>query len=224
MGYSQNHNKIKIYLFPGQGSDNRLFSNLELDRQFEMIPIQYEVPDKRATIKEYAQVLVQKIDTTDKYILLGVSLGGMICTELADVLNPDKILIISSAKSRKELPGRYKFQKYIPLNKIIPKKIIKFGALVLQPIVEPDRNQEKELFKQMLSSKDPVYLKRSINMIVNWNRTSYSNKIIHIQGTNDHTIPIRNVIADYKIKKGSHMMILTQGKELSNLINKILLN
>ena len=215
-------NVTNVYFFPGQGSDERLFSKIKLDSNFRTIYITYPVPERKTTLTEYAIIISKQIDTSQKFILVGVSLGGMICTELADNFKPEKIIIISSAKCRKELPFRYRFQKVIPLNKLIPKRIIKIGAQVLQPIVEPDRKKNKAVFKSMLKSKTPKYYKRTVNMIINWDRKTYSEKIIHIHGTKDHTIPIRNVKYNYKIDKGSHMMTLTRGEEINELMKTIL--
>jgi esterase/lipase len=155
--------------------------------------------------------------------LIGVSLGGMIATEMGNFLEPEKIILISSAKCREELPNRYTFQRYLPIYKIIPKNITKRGAQILQPIVEPDRKHEKETFKSMLRDKEPEFLKRTVKMIREWERVDYRKDIIHIHGDNDKTIPVRNVNYDYLLKSGSHMMVLTRGHEISTLINKILL-
>ena len=210
-----------IYFFPGQGSDYRIFSKIELPEGYTARYLSYKTPCKKEKLDEFAFSFIDSIDTTKKYILVGQSLGGMICTELADTLRPEKIIIISSAKSRHELPFRYRFQKYIPVNRIVPRWIFKLGALMLQPIVEPDRKNEKETFKSMLKRKYPLYLKRTVNMIVNWERETYSPDIVHIHGTKDHTIPVRNIKCNYIINKGSHMMALTRGEEISELIQKI---
>lgn len=210
--------KMNVYLFPGQGSDERLFSKLSIDSSFTLKYIKYDIPSPGCTLKEYACSLIPQIDTTQPYCFIGVSMGGMICTELTEILDPRKVIIISSAKCQKELPWRYSFQKHFPIHRAIPKGLIKFGAIVLQPIVEPDRNKEKEIFKAMISSCNSLYLKRTINMIINWDRSSYSEKIIHIHGNNDHTLPVKNVKADYVIKTGSHMMTLTRAEEISKLI------
>ncbi len=97
------------------------------------------------------------------------------------------------------------------------------GARILQPIVEPPSKRDKETFKSMLKTKDPDFMRRSIAMIMEWDRQEYNKDIIHIHGENDHTIPVENVSYSYSIKNGSHMMVLTRGNELSTLINKILL-
>jgi pimeloyl-ACP methyl ester carboxylesterase len=217
-------NPVAVYLFPGQGSDERIFSKIDLDNNFNIIYINYPLPDKNSSLKEYARIISSQIDTSKKYNFIGVSFGGMICTELADFMSPEKIIIISSAKCRAELPFLYRFQKIFPLNKIIPKELIKLGARILQPIVEPDRNRNKSVFKAMLKSKSPDFYKRTVDMIINWDREKYCNDIIHIHGTNDNTIPIRNVKVDHKIINGSHMMVLTRGAEINKLILQLIKN
>ncbi|HTF04019.1 MAG TPA: alpha/beta hydrolase [Bacteroidia bacterium] len=211
-----------VYLFPGEGSDERIFSKIKFDSTYRVVHVVLPTPAEGATMKEYAAVISNQIDTNGKYIFIGVSLGGMICAELADYMKPEKIIIISSAKSCKELPFRYTFQKVFPLNKIVPKGLVKTGARILQPIVEPDRKKHADVFNSMLASKDPDYYKRTVDLILNWDRKISNDAIIHIHGTNDHTIPIRNVNADYEIKDGSHMMTLTRGDEINTLIQSIL--
>ncbi|MDF2438066.1 MAG: hypothetical protein K0Q95_2442 [Bacteroidota bacterium] len=220
LGFSQN--RTTVYLFHGQGSDDRIFSKLHFGNDYKVVNIDFPLPDKHETIKSYALKLSSQIDTTSKFILIGMSLGGMICSELSDVLKPEHTIIISSAKCRKELPFRYRFQKDIPLNRIVPAGLIKAGALFLQPIVEPDRDKEEDTFKSMLKAKDPRYLKRTINMIVNWDKVNYSKDITHIHGNKDHTIPVENVKADHIIKDGSHMMTLTRAEELNAILQTIL--
>jgi hypothetical protein len=211
-----------IYLFPGQGADCRLFKYI--DFPYDTVHLEFPVPEKNTPLREYAHGFIPWIDTSRPIILIGVSLGGMICSELADTLEPVFTIVISSAKHRAELPGRYKFQKTIPLNKIIPKGMTKWGAKVLAPIVEPARKQDSETFNSMIEAKDPAYLKRTVDMVINWNKDGYDNSIIHIHGDKDHTLPHRKVRYDYLVENGTHMMVYIRGEEISKLINKILHN
>lgn len=212
-----------IYLIPGQGSDQRIYNNIEFDEKYVIHHIKYMLPEKGTSMKEYAEALASQIDTTEKFIIIGVSLGGMLATEMSHFLNPEKIIIISSAKNRKELPHSYRMQKYFPLYKLFPPKVIKAGAKIMQPIYEPDRNNEKETCVAMLNDKNPFFLKRTIQMIIKWDATESPEEIVHIHGDKDHTIPIRNVEYTHSIEKGSHMMALTRGEDLSELLKSILL-
>ncbi|RYM36075.1 alpha/beta hydrolase [Brumimicrobium glaciale] len=210
-----------IYFLPGQGSDKRIFDSLEIDSKFKLKYLEYDTISKKVSLYELAKQLSTSIDTTENFALIGVSLGGMLSVELSRIVNPKKVIIISSAKNRKELPFRYRFQRVIPLFEIFPAKVIYWGAKTLQPIVEPDRNTNEDTFKSMLERKNPKYLKRTARMIIRWKRKTNSTKIIHVHGNNDHTIPIRNVVnLDYIIEDGSHMMALTRSKEISLILNR----
>ena len=222
LGIHPAKNDTLVYLFPGQGSDARLFKHLQLPSGYDTLHMLYPVPSKREKLSEYAHRFIAQIDTTSPYILMGVSLGGMICTELTDTLNPLRTIIISSAKASQELPRRYTFQQKLRLNRIIPKRITKGGARMLQGIVEPDRKHDKETFKDMLKKKDPLYLQRTVDMIINWDRSVYPSSIIHIHGDKDHTIPIKNLEYNYLLKDGSHMMMITRADEINKIIREIL--
>lgn len=217
--YLQVCSQTTVYLFPGQGSDERIFRELKFDPACRIVHIKYPVPEKRTMLAGFSKQIAQQIDTTGTdYIFIGVSLGGMICSELSERYHPKKIIIISSAKCRSELPFRYRFQKYIPLYKWIPPFLIKGGALFLQPIVEPDRRRYKSVFKSMLKSKSSRYLKRTIAMIVTWDKKDPGKNIVHIHGSNDHTLPARHVKADTIISGGSHMMTLTKHELINDLL------
>ena len=218
-----NEQKPIVYLIPGQGADARLYKNLDIDSTFEVRNIEYSIPEKDWKIQDYARELAKQIDTSRQFSIIGVSLGGMVATEMNEFLNAEQVILISSAKSRKEFPFRYRFQKTIPLHKIIPGFLIKFGAKILQPIFEPDRKKDKATFKAMLSDKDPKFMNRTVEMIVEWERKNYSDNLIHIHGDYDNTLPLRNITPDIIVKEGSHMMVLTKGALISELVNGILL-
>lgn len=218
--FSQTH----VYLFPGQGSDDRIFEKLSFPEGFETFVLEIPTPDKGEKLEELAQRFIPKIDTSQPFILIGQSLGGMICVELSTKLKPEKTIIISSAKCRAELPFLYRVQHKIPLNKITPRMLYYAGAQFLQPIFEPDRKLEKATFKQMLKHKNPVYMKRSVDAIINWNRNEIPPNITHIHGDLDHTLPLKNIVNPIVVCGGSHLMVLTKADEISTILTSILLD
>jgi pimeloyl-ACP methyl ester carboxylesterase len=214
--------ELHLYLLPGQGADDRLFDSLQFPEHFVVHHISYPIPAAKTTMREFAEQLAVQIDTTQPFMLMGASFGGMLCSEMTTFLNPEKTIIVSSAKHRKELPPRYRFQHFVPIYRIIPSGVIKLGAIILQPVVEPERQLQKSTFKSMLKSKDRHYMKRSVAMIMDWEKTEDSPEIIHIHGSKDHMLPMRHVRADIIIPKGSHVMTLTQAKALQQVIDPLL--
>lgn len=211
-----------VYFLPGQGADERLFNNIVLDSQYVVKHIEYTIPDVSDNMYTFAHKMAQQIDTTEPFILIGASFGGMLATEMNDFLSPEKVIIISSAKSQYELPKRYQRQKKNKLYKLVTPRMTKVGALILQPIVEPDRFRENATFRSMLWDKNPIYMQQSVRLIIEWNRSDYDENIIHIHGNRDKTVPIRNVDYDILVENGSHMMTLTEGENLSLILNQLL--
>ncbi len=216
--------KTNVYLFPGQGSDRRIFDSLHFDEKYQLNFVDYGCPDKHQSMQDFAKTLLSEIDASKEFILIGVSLGGMICAELAELVDAKKVIVISSAKNRNELPLRYRFQRILPLYRLVPPQLMLWGAKFMQPLVEPDRNKNKETFVAMLGSKKALYMKRTVGMIIHWNKKSNSKKIVHIHGRKDHTLPFRKIKApDYVVVEGSHMMTLTGAVEINVLLQQILL-
>ncbi|MDB4107330.1 hypothetical protein N9595_02580 [Bacteroidia bacterium] len=124
---------------------------------FELKYMTLPTPNKGEMMPQYAKRFISEIDTTKPYSFIGVSLGGMICSELADVLKPEKLILISSAKCAGELPIRYRFHQKFPLNRAVPAGWYRAGALLLQPIVEPDRNGGRYVYTNAQKQKQNLY-------------------------------------------------------------------
>jgi len=216
--------RIPIYCLHGQGSDHRIFDSLVVDTSgYELRFLDYGTPEPGSSMKDFAESILPSIDTAAPFILLGVSLGGMICVELSELAHPEKTIIISSAENRNEFPMRYRFQQKVPLYSVMPCWFYVIGARIAQPLFEPDRNKNKATFKAMLYEKDEAYLVGTVKLIVQWAREDNESDIIRIHGTQDHTIPIRRINdVDFPVKGGSHMMTLTRGGEISRLVEKAL--
>ncbi|MBK7569000.1 MAG: hypothetical protein IPI31_14355 [Bacteroidetes bacterium] len=68
--------KLTAYLLPGQGSDSRVFKNIHFEENIDTINIHYPVPFENESMAEYAVRISEQIDTTQPFVLIGVSLGG----------------------------------------------------------------------------------------------------------------------------------------------------
>ncbi|MEW6468943.1 MAG: alpha/beta hydrolase [Bacteroidota bacterium] len=214
--------KHRLYLLPGHGSDHRVFSKLNLEK-FDTVHIRYPVPFPDESMRDYALRISWQIDASRPFSILGVSLGGMLAAELNDMLRPFRVILVSSASCRQELPRRYTFMDKVPFDRIPTGNFYKMSARYAQKLVEPDRNGEGALFDSMLNAKQALFLKRASRMIIAWERSKpKSPNLVHIHGSSDNTLPIKNIKADHVINGGSHMMILTEAGKISDLLHNIL--
>jgi len=215
-------NLTTIYFLPGLGADQRLFSELSLPG-YRVVHITFPEPGEGDTMESYARSIAKQIDTTGKFILVGVSLGGMISCELDEILRPHKTILISSARSRDEIPKLYKLQAKMGTHRLIPGWLVKYSGALLQGIYEPNSWKDRHLFRAMLMMKSSTYFKRTVSMIIHWKRTQSNKDIIHIHGTGDRTLPFKLVKRpDYVVPNGSHMMVYTRAKEINKILLEVL--
>lgn len=212
---------MTIYFLPGLGADHRLFDGLTISGH-KVAHIRLPVPARYQTMREYAEEISKQIDTSEEFILIGVSLGGMIACELATITKPQKVILISSARNYQEIPAPYRFQGRTRINRIIPGWLLKYGAVALQGICESDSWKHRRFFRKMILAKPAIYYKRTVDMIVNWNRADSDPNIIHVHGTGDRTLPFKLVKPHHVIERGSHMMVYTRAREINQILNRIL--
>lgn len=217
-----------IYCISGLGADHRLFQNLQISNA-ELHAIEWEIPSAEDTMTSYALKLAKQIKH-DKIILMGVSFGGMLVTEItAHLAELDKrveieqTIVVSSCKSHLELPRLMRFAGKIRIHKLAPYHfILRNNSLNRIAFSMQSREEELYLKRQMLESSNIEYIKRAINIILRWKAGAIPSNIVHIHGSKDRLLTPALVKADYWIKDAGHFMVWNKAEEISIILNKLL--
>jgi pimeloyl-ACP methyl ester carboxylesterase len=209
-----------IYCISGLGADERAFSKLKVNG-YKLQVIPWLIPQTNEKIEDYAKRMRVSI-TEANPILMGLSFGGMICTEIAKQVPVSKIIIISSVKSAKELPFWMKAAATLKLHKIVPLKSTKLTQPIQNKMLGVTSAEEKSLVASLRREADLPYTNWAVNQAINWKNDWKHPNIYHIHGDNDNMFPIKNIKADYTIKNGGHFMIMNRAAEVSEFINMIL--
>jgi pimeloyl-ACP methyl ester carboxylesterase len=210
-----------VYAIPGFGCTGRLFEKIHLP-EHEIKHLLWPDPKKEYDLKQYALQFLSQIDRSRPFALLGVSFGGMICAELAEATNAEKVILVSSSKNRSELPWPVRLLKYVPLHKLFSRHALKKLALNSGWIIGFGKELRQDV-KQMVNEMPPHYFKNCISYIAGWKRKSNSRKIFHIHGNADRLLWYGNIkAADVTIEKGNHAMIIYHAEEISRALTNIL--
>ena len=215
--------KTPIYFMPGLAASHKIFENLEFDLdRYTLHYINWIEPQtSEEDISSYACRLSAKIKEKNP-VLIGVSFGGIIVQELASYVHPKKVIIVSSVKHHDELPKRFKLAKLTKIYKVFPTKVIENFEDYLGFFIGKSLKKRADLYKKYLSVRSKEYLQWSIATIIKWQQTKPIINIVHIHGTNDAIFPIKNIQNTIKIKGGTHIMVLTKAKKISNIIDTVL--
>ena len=206
-----------IYTIPGLGTTKDLFKNISIPN-YQLKVLHWPEPQAGWSLKDYAQKFLDQIDATVPVNLMGVSFGGMLCSEIAELIPTKKIILISSCKNRSELPPGIKILKTLPLQRFVNDRLYRAFAEKLSWAVGFEKNYLPE-FLQMMRSMPRNYFKYCIDMIIRWNKTSNNTAIHHIHGNADTLLP-HTFVKNYEvIEKGNHAMILYKAAEINVLLN-----
>lgn len=209
-----------IYCISGLGADERAFSKLNI-RGFELKVIRWLMPLADETIQDYAGRMRTGINEENP-ILMGLSFGGMICTEIAKQVPVQKIILISSIKSSNELPFWMKTVAKFKLNKMVPLRSTRLTQPFQNMMLGLQSEEEKVLVSSLRRAVDLPYTNWAVNQAINWKNDWQHPDICHIHGDNDHMFPIKNIKPSFTIKKGGHFMIMNRAAEVSSYINSAL--
>jgi len=208
-----------LYAIPGLGVDHRLYSELLL-KNAELRVLKWNSPKRFESLASYALRLAEQIDTSKKFSLLGVSFGGMCAVEIAKVHAPGKLVLVSSAKTRSELPWLIRAAKFFPLHRLINDAAMARLAVKNKWLFGVKDGGQAELFYDMLRSNPPQYFKDTISAIASWSNKSYPSSILHLHGGRDRLIPVSNIREAKTIKDGTHFMIMNSAAEVSKIIDE----
>lgn len=210
----------KIYILSGLGVDQRVFSKID----FNGLPIAYIdwiTPFPHESISCYAKRLCSKI-TAKLPILIGLSFGGMVAIEIAKIIQVEKIVLLASAKTNAELPVYYKILGHLKINALIPHSLLTYHTVLMDYFFGIATKEDSMMLRQILKDTDPIFLKWAINEIIHWKNKFIPDHVIHIHGTKDHIIPIKNLSPTYSIQDAGHFMTMTHAHEIELLLNNIL--
>ncbi len=211
-----------MYCVPGMAASTDIFENIRLpEDEFQIHLLKWELPFKKESLQDYARRMAQKVKHKN-CVLLGVSFGGVLIQEMADFLNPQKLIIISSVKSWKEFPRRMKFARKTGIYHLLPTGLIKhFGFLSKLPLGKVVRKRIR-LYRRYLGVEDKSYLDWAFRELLNWNQYEPKRDLIHIHGERDFILPIKYVKTCIPVPKGTHIMIINRyrwfNKNLPQLI------
>ena len=210
----------RIFIFSGLGTDERVFKYLKFpgcDVSF----IKWIVPLQSETLPEYAKRLLQQIDSA-KPILIGLSFGGIVAIEVSKLIETEKLILIASAKTRKEVPFYYRIAGKLNLHKLIPACILKHQNFASNWLFGLQTVEDKQLLGEILNDTNPNFLKWAINAIVKWENQTQVKNVIHIHGTSDRILPYRFIKADCTIQNGGHFMSVNKSSEINSILKTLL--
>ncbi|KJJ39431.1 alpha/beta fold hydrolase [Aequorivita vladivostokensis] len=209
-----NSEKTHIYFVPGMAAGGEIFRNIKFPENYRVHILEWLIPEKNESLKAYAERMARRIQEKNP-ILIGVSFGGVVAQEMNDFLEVKKLIIISSVKSKSELPRRMKLASLTKAYKLIPTGLVLSADDLTKYSIGPKTKKRLSLYQEYLHVRDKQYLDWALEKMITWGKKEKLQDVIHIHGEKDVVFPIKYIDQCEVIKGGTHIMILNRGREIS---------
>ncbi|MDR2122053.1 MAG: alpha/beta hydrolase [Flavobacteriaceae bacterium] len=230
---------MKVYFIPGLGASSKCFKFITLPKGFEKIYIDWFTPEGSETLEEYTRKMAEAVDSSEPFILVGYSFGGVIVQEMNKFLNPEKTILIASMKNNEQIPGYFPFVKKTRLVKWFPmsffsnKSFLSYAfARTVYFKTRSVRLKEEIRLEEYMSQLNPAYMRWSLNTITKWKSTIECKNLYQIHGTKDPIFPYRLIQKSYNpenekylktIEGASHLLVLEKPWKVNEAFENILL-
>ena len=211
-----------VYLMPGMAANPLIFEGLDLPENFVIYYLEWLLPKEKESLNSYCERLSADIKGSN-IILIGVSFGGIIVQEISKIISIKKTIIISSVKTKKELPFMMTIGKSTGLYKYVPVNWIDNVESLAKFVFGPSIKKKIGLYRKYLSVRDEHYLRWCIDKIINWDNEKVPKNLIHIHGSLDLVFPSVYLSNAILVKNATHAMILTKASWLNENIPELIL-
>lgn len=212
---------MKVYFISGLAADSRVFKYIQLPLHCEPVFLEWIRPEKNESLQNYSLRLAERIDANEKFAIIGLSMGGMMASEISCRLNPVNTILISSVPSSKHLPFYFKTAGALRLHKVVPISLVK-SAAVVKRFFTAETNDDKKMIRQIIKESDNYFIRWAMGAILNWDHETFPSSYIHIHGTKDEVLPMRFTKPTHIINKAGHLMIMTNAKQINDILAEAL--
>lgn len=218
---------MKVILLPGLGYSCDLFRQLQFPH-LEPACLNWIEPQKDESLNAYARRFIEHYSFPDEpIVLIGHSFGGILAQEIASFFPIQQIILLSSIRSRNELPMGFRIIAPTGIHHLFTKQV----SFITLPFWGTshgfDNKATRQLFRNMVDTYSNRYLQWALRSLSVWRspKIPSSTDIIQIHGTLDRTFPLRLIKqADIIVEKAGHIMVYKQAEKLSKLILQKLFN
>lgn len=205
-----------IYLFSGLGADSTVFVNLELPG-YHKVYINWIPALPKESIREYAGRIRSQI-TAENPDIIGLSFGGIVAVEVSKQIKIDKMVLISSVRTKNELNRKQYFFMKLGLYRIIPGVLIRRTNFLTYRYFGARSPKDKKTLTHLLENTDASFFRWALKSIAYWDNKVAPERTIQIHGSADRVITSRLVHPDYRIKGGGHLMVFNKADTVSKII------
>ena len=212
----------KQFFISGLGADEKAFQELgDFGTTKIMIEWMANLPDE--SLYDYAKMMIDKYGIEQEDIVVGLSFGGLVAQQIAEIIKPDFIILISSFRTKDDLKIHFSSGLKMKLHKLMPEMKSELIGSMVATYLNSGSKISVPVLKEMVMSTDMKLMKWSLEKI-------YEQDVIlapdilkySIIGDKDKVVKPWIIETTFIVEDGSHFMVFDKAKEVTKIISSII--
>jgi pimeloyl-ACP methyl ester carboxylesterase len=205
---------MDLYLIPGLGADHRLFDRLLLPGH-QVHHLDWPELPEGSSLREYAEVLADRVAASAPHALIGVSMGGMVAQEMAGLTHPARSIIISSWKGPEEMPPPIRLLRGTHPERLLTPAFVRASLPLLRWQMGAEEPADRSLFDAFMADVSIEQLRTQVAAVMGWEGPATPVAgLVHLHGTADRLMPIRYIRDARRVIGGGHFMVFDRADEV----------
>lgn len=180
-------------------------------------------PDEPLVDYAHRMITTYKILPGPNAVLIGHSFGGMVVQTIASLIEVGMVILLASVKSAEEKPLSFKMIPALPYQRWFSKAMVTQSVGIWGRFHGYNTPEKVAAFQDMVNNKSDYYMQWSLQQILEWDRPEFTAPLFHLHGDQDKTFFINRIKEAIIIPGGHHLLPLQKSKEVSKILNEILL-
>jgi pimeloyl-ACP methyl ester carboxylesterase len=212
-----------LFFISGLGADAGAFDRIELEG-YHVVHLHWLIPERGETMHSYAKRMAAPIIASASPVVIGVSLGGMLASEMTSFVPQMRAIIISSIKAPEERSFILKVGHRFPVHGLMPIAVLKKLSFLWRFAKRNHPKADVDHMIGMFLRTDNRFMRWGMLNAPRWKGRGDASRIHHIHGDDDKLFPVRRIKNCEVIEGGTHLMVYQRGHDVTLAIRKVLSN
>jgi pimeloyl-ACP methyl ester carboxylesterase len=209
------------FFISGLGADERVFSKLG-DLGANKVFIEWLTNHDNESLHSYSQRLIDEYNIQQGDLLVGLSFGGLIAQQIAEILGMKTVILISSFRTKEDLKMIFNKGLTYRLHKLIPNVKSDLVANLVANFLNSGTASSRSIISEMVQSTDMSLMNWSIEKIYQQD-TELAPGItkVNLIGSKDRIVKPWHNDTTHLIEGGSHFMVYEHAEIVSGMIREL---
>ena len=201
---------LPMILLPGLNGDPRVFAP-QAAAFPDVRPVRWTLPPRGDRLAVYAARLAGSLGRVGPCVVVGVSFGGIVATELARHVDATACVVIASARDPAGLPAAVRALRRAAT--VVPSAAVELAVRAGVTTAAPQDDRRRQ------DTTDRAFRSWAVNAMVTWRPAGPPPcPLVQIHGDRDRQFPGGTAVADHVIAGGGHLLTITHAEQVNAIL------